>query len=83
MEKNMTYDEYKKIISDAIADYCNGGGSLLNIALNIANKEYIYTFDSMLPEDGKQKLIDKAHQAMQKGHDLPKGIRLVKVVFKN
>jgi len=83
METNMTYEECKKIISNAVADYCNSGGSLLNIALNVANKEYIYTFDHKLPEDVKQKLIDKAHQAMQKGHDLPKGIRLVKVIFKS
>lgn len=77
----MTYKEYKKIISDAIINYCNDGGSLLNIALNNTKKEYIYEFDNLLPEDAKKRLIDKAHQAMQKDSDLPQGIRLVKVIF--
>ncbi|MDF2951595.1 MAG: hypothetical protein K0S18_1178 [Anaerocolumna sp.] len=81
MEANMTHKEYKQIISDAIIEYCNNGGSLLNIALNQARKEYIYEFDYLLPEDDKQSLIDKAHQAMQKNKDLPKGIRLIKVKF--
>ncbi|MDF2474239.1 MAG: hypothetical protein K0R21_2021 [Anaerocolumna sp.] len=77
----MTYKEYKQIISDAIIEYCNNGGSLLNIALNNTRKEYIYDFDYFLPEDQKQILIDKAHQAMQKDKDLPEGIRLKKVIF--
>lgn len=83
METRMQYIEYKKIIGDAINEYCNNGGSLLNIALNVTNKEYIYEFDGFVPEDTKHTLIDKAHQAMQKGESLPKGIRLVKVIFKD
>lgn len=79
----MTYPEYKKIISEAVTEYCNKGGSILNIALNNPIKEYIYEFDERLPEDTKKNLIDKAHQAMQQGEDLPPGIRLVKVIFKN
>lgn len=82
MRANMTHSEYKKIISDALIDYCNSGGSLLHIALNVANKEYIYEFDESLPEDMKKILIDKAYQAMRRGYDLPKGIHLVKVIFK-
>jgi len=78
----MIYNEYKKIISDALTDYCNNGGSLLNIALNRLNKEYIFEFDDFLSEDTKQNLIDKAHQAMQRGNDLPPRIRLIKVIFK-
>ncbi len=78
----MSYEEYKKIINDAVAEYCNNGGSLLNIALNNPVKEYIYEYDELLSEDAKEKLIDKAHQAMQKGEDLPSGIRLVKVVIR-
>ncbi len=78
----MTYNEYKEIINDAISDYCNQGGSLLNIALNSPIKEYIYEFDEMFPEDTKKNLIDKAHQAMQKQIDFPPGIRLIKVIFR-
>lgn len=78
----MTYNEYKKIISDAVSEYCNNGGSLLNIALNNPTKEYIYEFDELLPEDTKKHLIDKAHQAIRQEQDLPTGIRLVKVIFK-
>lgn len=78
----MNYKEYKKIINDAITEYCNNGGSLLNIALNNPVKEYIYDYDEQLSEDAKVNLVDKAHQAMQKGEDLPSGIRLVKVVIK-
>ncbi len=78
----MTYDEYKKIISDALAEYCNRGGSILNVALNSTNKEYIYEFDEGLPEDTKLKLVDRAHQAMRRSEDLPKGIRLIRVDIK-
>ncbi len=78
----MTYDEYKQIISEALSEYCVNGGSILNIALNTANKEYIYEFDSGLPEDTKKKLIDRAHQAMGRCEDLPEGIRLLRVDFK-
>lgn len=83
MGRSMSYAEYKKIISDAVREYCNNGGSLLNIALNNIRKEYIYDFDFIYPEDTKKNLIDKAHQAMQKGKDLPEGIRLTKVIFRN
>lgn len=83
MVYKMSYNEYKKIISDALSEYCNGGGSLLNIALNHIKKEYVYEFDCDYPEDMKSNLIDKAHQAMQKGWELPEGIRLAKVIFKN
>lgn len=78
----MTYEEYKIIISDAITEYCNKGGSLVDIALNNPLREYIYEFDEILSEDAKEKLIDKAHQAMQKEEDLPPGVRLVKVIVK-
>jgi hypothetical protein len=78
----MTYAECKKIIDDAVTEYCNNGGSLLNIALNHTVKEYIYEFDTLLSEDTKEKLIDKAHRAMQREEDLPPGIKLVKMVFK-
>jgi protein associated with RNAse G/E len=61
----MTYNEYRTIINDAVKDYCNSGGSLLNIALNKSLKEYIYEFDEKLSEDAKDNLIDKAHQAMR------------------
>lgn len=79
----MTYYEYKKVITDALNEYCNRGGSLLNIALNDILKEYIYEFDEQLPEDTKKNLIDKAHQAMHQGKELPRGIHLVKVILKN
>lgn len=78
----MSYIEYKKIISDALREYCNNGGSLLNIAHNKIKKEYVYEFNSVYPEDTKKNLIDKAHQAMQKGKELPEGIRLAKVIFR-
>ncbi len=83
MDCNMSYAEYKKIISEALREYCNSGGSLLNIALNNIKKEYVYEFEKVYPEDMKKYLIDKAHQAMQKGRELPEGIRLTKVIFKN
>lgn len=83
MGRNMSYAEYKKIISDALSEYCSSGGSLLNIALNYIKKEYVYEFDGDYPEDTKSYLIDKAHQAMQKGRELPEGIRLTKVIFRN
>ncbi|MFV0344186.1 MAG: hypothetical protein ACK5JH_15085 [Anaerocolumna sp.] len=79
----MTYYEYKKIMTEALNEYCKAGGSLLNIALDNIMKEYIYEFDEHLPEDTKKNLIDKAHQAMDLGYDLPRGIYLVKVIFKN
>ena len=79
----MTYYEYRKVITEALNDYCKTGGSLLNIALNDIMKEYIYEFDEPLPEDTKKNLVDKAHQAMHFGTDLPRGIQLVKVIFKN
>lgn len=79
----MTYTEYKKIISDALTEYCSKGGSLLNIALDNIKKEYIYEFDHLYPEDTKKNLIDKAYQAMRIGKDLPSGIRLAKVNFRN
>lgn len=78
----MTHREYKKMINDAVAEYCNTGGSLLNIALNKTVKEYIFEFDDMLSEDAKENLIDKAHQAIQKKEDLPPGVQLIKMVFK-
>lgn len=79
----MTYNEYKKVITEALNEYCKTGGSLLNIALNDIMKEYVYEFDEPLPEDTKKNLIDRAHQAMRHGKDLPRGIYLVKVIFKN
>ncbi|BCJ95675.1 hypothetical protein acsn021_32440 [Anaerocolumna cellulosilytica] len=82
MGKIMTFDEYKLIITEAVKEYCDKGGSLLNIALEEINKEYLYEFDEPLPEDLKKHLIDKAHQAMKKERDLPPGIRLSKVIFK-
>lgn len=78
----MTYDEYKMIIRHALDDYCNKGGSLLKIALNIYDKEYIFEFDDNYSEDYKKRLTDKAYKAMEKGKDLPNGIRLSKVIFK-
>ncbi len=77
----MTQKEYKKIIKEALLDYCNHVGSILHIALDRVKKEYIYEFDKALPEDIKNNLIDKAYQAMKNGDDLPKGIRLKKVIF--
>ena len=47
----MTYDEYKMIISHCVEDYCNKGGSLLKIALNIYDKEYIFEYDEDYTED--------------------------------
>lgn len=77
----MTYDEYKKIINDAVSDYCHRGGSIINVALNTANKEYVYEYDEEMPEDMKLRLTDKAYQAMSRSEDLPSGIRLVRVNF--
>ena len=79
----MKYNDYRKIITEAINEYCTNGGSLLNIALNDVNKEYIYEFSEEFPEDIKKNLIDKAHQAMRKNIDLPEGIKLIKVIFKD
>lgn len=79
----MTYHEYKKVITEGLNEYCKTGGSLLNIALNDIMKEYVYEFEDSFPEDMKKALIDKAHQAMYQGKDLPSGIYLVKVIFKS
>lgn len=78
----MTYDEYKIIISHALDDYCNKGGSLLKVALNIYDNEYIFEFDDDYTDENKKSLIDKAYKAMEKGKDLPSGIRLSKVIFR-
>jgi len=78
----MTHDEYKLIISHCVEDYCNKGGSLLKIALNIYEKEYIFEYDEDYPEDYKKILMEKAYKAMEKGKDLPRGIRLSEVIFK-
>jgi hypothetical protein len=43
----MSYAEYKKIISDAVIEYCKNGGSLLSIALNYIKKEFVYEFDEI------------------------------------
>ena len=69
------------IISHSLEDYCNKGGSLLKIALNIYDKEYIFEFEDDYSEDLKKSLTDKAYKAMEKGKDLPKGIRLSKVIL--
>lgn len=79
----MKYHEYKKVIKEGLDEYCRAGGSLLYVALNEIMKEYIYEFDEPLPEDEKKDLIDKAHQAIRKGKDLPKGIYLKKVIFRD
>jgi len=78
----MTYNEYKDIICQALLEYCRDGGSLLYLALHNMNKEYIFEFDQPMAEDEKQSLINKAHQAIASGKDLPPGIRLIKVKLK-
>lgn len=78
----MTYDEYKVIINHSLEDYCSKGGSLLKIALDIFDKEYIFEFEDNYPEDLRKSLTDKAYKAMEKGKDLPNGIRLSKVIFR-
>ncbi|MDF2870281.1 MAG: hypothetical protein K0R05_1856 [Anaerocolumna sp.] len=77
----MIYQEYEKIVKEALHDYLQRGGSLVEAALKDIPKEYIYEFDDKYPEDTQKQLIDKAHQAMRRRQDLPNGIRLVKVVF--
>jgi hypothetical protein len=79
--KFMKYQDYEKIVKEALHDYLQRGGSLVEAALKNIPKEYIYEFDDKYPEDTKKQLIDKAHQAMRNRQDLPNGIRLVKVVF--
>lgn len=78
----MTHKEYSEIIDKALSDYCSRGGSLLDIALNLASKEYVYEYDKVLPEDIKSNLSDKAYQAMNKNEDLPEGIRLIQANFR-
>jgi len=77
----MTYDECKKIIRRSLDDYCSKGGSLLKIALNFYEKEYIFEFEEEYTEDDRKYLMDMAYKAMERGKDLPNGIRLSKVIF--
>ncbi len=78
----MKYQEYESILKEALLEYLQDGGSLVEAALKDMPKEYIYEFDEKYPEDIKKQLIDKAHRAMRVKKDLPDGIRLVKVVIK-
>ncbi|MGN6715432.1 hypothetical protein SAMN02745136_01066 [Anaerocolumna jejuensis DSM 15929] len=78
----MKYQEYESILKEALLEYLQNGGSLVEAALKDMPKEYIYEFDEKYPEDIKKQLIDKAHRAMRVKKDLPDGIRLVKVVIK-
>ncbi|SHO51385.1 hypothetical protein [Anaerocolumna xylanovorans] len=78
----MKYQEYENILKEALLEYLQSGGSLVDAALKDIPKEYIYEFDKKYPEDTKKQLIDKAHRAMRMKKDLPEGIRLVKVILK-
>lgn len=78
----MKYHEYERILKDALYEYLQDGGSLVEAALKDIPKEYIYEFDKKYPEDTKKQMIDKAYQAMRMKQDLPQGIRLAKVILK-
>lgn len=78
----MKYQEYERILKEALQEYLKNGGSLVEAALKDIPKEYIYEFDKKYPEDTKKQMIDKAYQAMGMKKDLPQGVRLVKVILK-
>lgn len=77
----MIYNKYKKLITDALIEYFENGGSLVYLALHDLNKEYIFEFDEPLPENEKGILIDKATKAIEEGKDLPENIELVKIII--
>ena len=62
----MKYEEYQKIINNAMCDYVNAGGS--TFSLFKVQKRYKFDIeDKTMPSEKVDKLIDP----------LPKGIRLV------
>ncbi len=77
----MTCNKYKDFIADALIEYCENGGSLVYLALHDLNKEYIFEFDEPLAEEEKKILKAKAKKAIEEGKDLPKNIRLVKIII--
>ena len=54
----MKYQDYEKIVKEALHDYLQRGGSLVEAALKNIPKEYIYEFDDKYPEDSNKHLID-------------------------
>lgn len=76
----MEYNEYKAILDKALADYVNAGGSVYYIGS--AMKEYFFEYEKGLSADAKDRLEDKAVQAMLSKKPLPKGIRLTDCVIK-
>lgn len=72
----MKYEEYQKIINDAMYDYVNAGGS--TFSLFKVQKRYKFDIeDKTMPSERVDRLIDKAVQAINFKDPLPKGIRLV------
>lgn len=80
--KEMTPEEYTKIIDKGMYDYIANGGDMWNFEK--ATKEYIFSlFDETVPYEQKKRLQDKAVIAIKNKENLPFGIRLVKCIWHN
>lgn len=80
--KEMTPEEYTKIIEKGMYDYIANGGDIWYFEK--ATKEYIFEcFNETIPYDEKKRLQDKAVIAINNKENLPFGIRLVKCIWHN
>ncbi len=76
----MEYAEYKSILDAALTDYINNGGSVFYMA--DAVKEYIFDYDNeTMPYGTRNRLEDKAVEAIVEKKKLPDGVRLVKCIW--
>lgn len=76
----MEYNEYKDVINAAMLDYMDRGGSLYRIPLVVT--EYIFEYEKEnISYEEKKKLEDKAIMCIKKREKLPKGIKLIKVIY--
>lgn len=76
----MEYTEYKKILDAAMADYINGGGSVLY--MGSAVKEYVFDYaNKNMTYDDQRRLEDKAISAITEKKRLPDGIRLKQCIW--
>ena len=80
----MRYEDYKKILDQAMIDYVNGGGSIFY--MSCVKKEYIFSYEEEksgvpMAADTKKHLSYKAIQAMLKKEPLTKGIKLEQCIY--
>lgn len=76
----MEYADYKEILDRAMVDYVNQGGSVFHIDGII--REYTFTYsDENLSADAKERLDNKAVQAIVNKQKLPSGVKLEQCIW--